>query len=84
MEQLWEGPWKAILHMKKIIDKFPKKIEENIEIATATTLQEWCWQAAKLQVRQASKVNRGSKSLNFWKLDKANAEAMQSDLKADF
>ena len=51
MEQLQEGPRKATLHMRKIMEKLRKKTEEDIEIATATALQDWCGQAAKLQVR---------------------------------
>ena len=38
MEQLREGPRKTTLHMKKIMDKFPKQTEEDIEIATPTAL----------------------------------------------
>ena len=39
MEQLKKGPQKAVLHVKKIIEKFRKKTEEDIEIATASALQ---------------------------------------------
>ena len=42
MEQLKEGPQKAVLHVKKIIEKFRNQTEEDIGIAMATTLQQWC------------------------------------------
>ena len=45
VEQRREGPWKTTLHLKKLMEKFRKQTEEDIEIATATTLQEWCGQA---------------------------------------
>ena len=84
MEQLKEGPQKEMLHIKKIIEKFHKKTEEDIEVATTTALQQWCGQAAELQVLRADKANRNLKGSGFWKLDKANAEAVQANLKADF
>ena len=79
-----EGPRKATLHMKKIIDKFRKQTEENIEIATTTALQEWYRKATELQVLRADKANRDLKGPDVWKLDKANAEAVLANLKADF
>ena len=72
------------MHVKKIIEKFRKQTEEDIEEATTTALQHWCAQAAELQVLQVDKVNRDLKGSRFWKLDKANAEAVQANLTADF
>ena len=63
--------------MKKIIDKFCKQREENIEITTATVLQEWCGQATELHVLQADKENRDLKGPDFWKLDKVNGEVVE-------
>ena len=63
--------------MKKIIDKFCKQREENIEITTATVLQEWCGQATELHVLQADKENRDLKDPDFWKLDKVNGEVVE-------
>ena len=84
MEQLKERPQKAMLHVQKIIEKFRKQTEENVEIATATALQQQCGQATELQMLRVDKVNWDIKGPGFWKLDKANAEAAQVNLKADF
>ena len=73
-----------MMHVKKIIERFRKKTEEDIEEATTTALQQWCAQAAELQVLRADKANRDLKGSGFWKLDKANAEAVQANLTADF
>ena len=73
-----------MLHVKKIIEKFRKQTEEDIEITTITTLQQWCSQAVELQVVRADKANQDIKGPGFWKLDKANVEAVQENLKADF
>ena len=51
-----------MLHMKKIIDRFPKQTEEDIEIATTTALQEWYVQAVELQVLRADKATRDLKA----------------------
>ena len=75
---------KAVMHVKKIVEKFRKQTEEDIEEATATALQTWCTQAAELQMLRADKANRDIKGSGFWKLDKANAEAVQANLTADF
>ena len=84
MEQLKEGPQKAILHVKKIIEKFWKQTKEDVEVAMATALQQWCRQAAEVQALRADKANWDMKGSGFWKLDKANAEAVQANLKVDF
>ena len=46
IEQLREGPYKATLHIRKIMEKLCKQTREDIEIATAAALLEWCRQAA--------------------------------------
>ena len=73
-----------MLYIKKPIDKFCKQTEEYIEIAIATALQEWCKKALELQVIRAYKENREIEGPGFWKLDKANVEAVQANLKVDF
>jgi hypothetical protein len=40
-------------------------------------LKEWCEQAAELQLFCADKANRELRGPGFWKLDKANYEAIQ-------
>ena len=65
MEQLKEGPQKTTLHMKKIMERFCKQTEEDIEIATVMALQEWCGQAMELQVLWADKANRDKKGPGF-------------------
>ena len=56
---------------------------EDIEIATATALQEWRRQAAKLQMLRADKANRELKSPDFWMLDRANTKTVQGNLNVD-
>jgi hypothetical protein len=55
-----------------------------IEKATTSTLQSWAEQAAELQVLRADKANRDRRGPGFWKLDKANCEAVQKNLTTDF
>jgi hypothetical protein len=47
-------------------------------------LQAWAEQAAELQVLRADKANRDLRGPGFWKLDKANCEAVQQNLTTDF
>jgi hypothetical protein len=47
-----------------------------IEMATTTTLQSRAEQAAELQVLRADKANWDLRGPGFWKLDKANCEAV--------
>ena len=84
MEKLREEPRKATLHMRKIMKKFDKKTEEDIEIAMPADLQEWCRQAKELQMLWADKENHDKKGSRFWKLNKVNEEAVQANLKSDF
>ena len=62
---LQEGSRKAMMHVKKIIEKFRKQTDEDIDAPTTTTLQQWCAQAAELQVLRADKVNRDLKGSGF-------------------
>ena len=73
-----------MLHVMKIIENFRKQAEEDIEVATTTALQQWCGHVTEFQVLRADKANWGLKGSRFWKLDKANAEAVQANLKVDF
>ena len=84
MEQLHEGPQKTTLHMKKIMKIFCKHAEEDIEIATATALQEWCRQEVEFQLLRTDKANQDLKGPRFWKLDKVKVEVVQANLKMDF
>ena len=72
------------MHVKKIVEKFHKQTEEDIEEAMTMALQKWCAEAAELQVLRADKANRDLKGSGFWKLDKETAEAVQANLKVDF
>jgi hypothetical protein len=53
-------------------------------VHTANVLKEWCEQAAELQLLRADKANRELRGPGFWKLDKANYEAVQQNLTQDF
>ena len=79
-----------MVHMK-IMEKFRKQTEEDIEIATATALQEWCEREVEFQVLRVDKRIGTSKDPDSrsWtrptqKLDKANTKAVQANLKPDF
>ena len=54
-----------MMHMRKIIEKFRKLTDEDIEISTSTALQEWSGQAAELQVLRVNKAKRDLKGLEF-------------------
>ena len=73
LDTLHERSQKAVMHVKKIVEKFLKQTEEDIE-------EEWCAEAGELQ----DKANRDLKGSGFWKMDKATEEAVQDNLKADF
>ena len=68
-----------MMHMWKIIEKFQKRTEEDIAIATTMALQEWSGKAVELLVLRVDKANWDLKGPRFSKLDKANTEAMQSN-----
>ena len=50
----------------------------------ATALQQYCGEATELQVLRANKEIWDIKEPGFWKVEKANVEAVQANLKADF
>jgi hypothetical protein len=83
-EELGKKAYLAQANLKKIGNNFKDKTKDAIEIATATALQTWSEQAAELQVLQADKANRELRGPGFWKLDKANCEAVQKNLTTDF
>jgi hypothetical protein len=70
--------------LKKIVDKFREQTNVTIQVATATALQGWAEQAAELRVLRVDKANRDLRGPGFWKLDKANCEAVQKNLTTDF
>jgi hypothetical protein len=88
----------AQANIKWIIERFREQTRVAIEMATTTTLQSWAEQGelhptrctgtsgdkAELQVFRADKVNRDLRGPGFWKLDKANCEAVQKNLTTDF
>jgi chromosome segregation ATPase len=74
----------AQANIKKIIERFREQTRVAIETATTSTLQSWVEQAAELQVLRADKANRDRRGPGFWKLDKANCEAVQKNLTTDF
>jgi chromosome segregation ATPase len=66
----------AQANIKRIIERFREQTRVAIEKATSSTLQSWAEQAVELQVLQADKANRDRRGPGFWKLDKANCEAV--------
>jgi chromosome segregation ATPase len=52
-------------NLKKIVEKFREQTNAAIQVATATTLQEWSEQAAELQVLCADKANRALRGPGF-------------------
>jgi CHAT domain-containing protein len=74
----------AQANIKRIIERFQVQTRVAIEMATISTLQSWAEQAAELQVLRADKANRDRRGPGFWKLDKANCEAVQKNLTTDF
>jgi hypothetical protein len=73
----------AQANVKKIVERFREQTKVAIETATNSTLRSWAEQAAELQVLRADKVNRSRRGPGFWKLDKANCEAVQKNLTTD-
>jgi hypothetical protein len=66
------------------VEKFREQTNVAIQAATATAFQTWAEQAAELQVLRADKANRDLRGPGFWKLDKANCEAVQKNLTTNF
>jgi hypothetical protein len=67
-----------------LIDKFWEKTKANIELAMTNSLKEWSEQVTELQVLRADKANWEPRGLGFWKLYKANCEAVHHNLITDF
>jgi hypothetical protein len=83
-EELAKKLYLAQANLRKLTDSFREKTKVEIEVATATALQGWSEQAAELQVLRAQKANRKLRGPGFWKLDKANCEAVEKNLTTDF
>jgi hypothetical protein len=74
----------AQANLKRIMEKFWEQTNVAIQAATAKAFQTWAEQAAELQVLRVDKANRDLWGPKFWKLDKANCEAVQQNLTTDF
>jgi chromosome segregation ATPase len=74
--ELGKKTFLAQANLKKIVEKFLEQTNAAIQVSTATALQTWSEQAAELQVLRAEKANRDLRGPRFWKLDKANCEAV--------
>jgi chromosome segregation ATPase len=83
-KELEKKAFSAQANLKRIIERFREQTRVAIEMATTITLQSWAEQAAELQVLRADKANRDLRGPGFWKLDKANCEAVQKNLSTDF
>jgi hypothetical protein len=81
--ELKKKAFSAQANLKRIVEKFRDQTNMTIQAATATALQSWAEQAAKLQVLRADKANGDLRGPGFWKLDKANCEAVQKNLTTD-
>jgi hypothetical protein len=84
MGELGKKSFLAQANLKKIVEKLREQTNVAIQAVTAMTLQRWSEQAAELQVLWAEKANRDLRGPGFWKLDKANCEAVQKNLTMDF
>jgi hypothetical protein len=74
--ELGKKSFLAQANLKKIVEKFREQTNAAIQLATATALREWSEEAAELQVLRADKANWDLRAPGFWKLDKANCEAV--------
>jgi hypothetical protein len=83
-DELGKQAYLAQANLKKIVDKFREKTNAEIQVTMATALQSWSEQAAELRVLRADKANRELRGTRFWKLDKANYEAVQKNLTTEF
>jgi hypothetical protein len=83
-KEIEQKAFAAQANLKRILERFREQTRVAIEKATTSTLQSWAVQAAELQVLQADKANRDRRGPGFWKLDKANYEAVQKNLTTDF
>jgi hypothetical protein len=83
-EELGKKVCLAQANLRRLVDKFRAMTKAEIEVAMAMALQGWFEQATELQVLHADKANRELRGPGFWKLDKANYEAVQKNLTMDF
>jgi hypothetical protein len=83
-DELGKTVYLAQANLRMITDKFREKTKAEIEVTTAMALQSWSEQAAELLVLCADKANQELRGPGFWKLDKANCEAVQTNLTTDF
>jgi uncharacterized protein YukE len=83
-KEIEQKAFAAQVNLKRILERFREQTRVAIEKATTSTLQSWAEQAAELQVLRADKANRDRRGPGFWKLDKANCEAVQKNLTTDF
>jgi hypothetical protein len=83
-DELGKKAYLAQANLKRILEKFREKMNAEIQVTTATTLQSWFKQAAELQVLRAEKANRELRGPGFWKLDQADCIAVQKNLTTDF
>jgi hypothetical protein len=74
--ELGKKAFSAQANLKRIVEKFRDQTNVVIQAATAMALQSWAEQAVGLQVLRADKANRDLRGPGFWKLDKANCEAV--------
>jgi hypothetical protein len=63
--ELGKKAFLAQANLKKIVDKFREQSNVAIQAVTATTVQGWVEQAAKLQVLRADKANRDLRAPGF-------------------
>jgi hypothetical protein len=84
VRELEKGQMLAHANVKRLLQRFREATTAEIQVYTANPLKEWCEQAAELQLLRADKANRELSGPGFWKLDKANCEAVQQNLTQDF
>jgi hypothetical protein len=84
VRELEKGQMLAQANVKRLLQRFREATSAEIQVHTANALKEWCEQAAELQLLRADKANRELRGPGFWKLDKANCEAVQQNLTQDF
>jgi chromosome segregation ATPase len=84
VRELEQGQMLAHANVKRLLQRFREATSAEIQVHTANALREWCEQAAELQLLRVDKANRELCGPGFWKLDKANCEAVQQNLTQDF
>jgi hypothetical protein len=83
-KELGKKAFLAQANLKRIVEKFREQTNVAIQAAMAMAFQTWVEQATELQVLRGDKANRDLRGPGFWKLDKANYEAVQKNLTTDF